>query len=80
MTEPASPSLDELRRHFRFFDDDNNGFIDFEEYLDMIDILGLDDMAARANDHFAVIDTNGDGLISFPEFVAWWNALWGEAH
>ena len=65
---------EELRRHFDFFDDDRNGIIDFDEYLDMLRILGPDVNTQDARRSFKTIDTNQEGQISFPEFVAWWRS------
>ena len=72
MNEQYPHTNEELRRHFDFFDDDRNGVIDFEEYFDMLKILGPDVGAEEARESFTTIDLNRDGLISFGEFVAWW--------
>ena len=76
MNEHYPRSNDEVRRHFDFFDDDNNGYIDFGEYRDMLEIMGLHVSDARASESFELIDTNADGQISFEEFFVWWDALW----
>lgn len=76
MNEEHPRSAEEIRRHFDFFDDDKNGFIDFEEYRDMLDILGHNIANPEAEDGFAEIDSNRDGQISFDEFIAWWREVW----
>ena len=76
MNEHYPKSIDEVRRHFEFFDDDKNGYIDFDEYRDVLTILGHSVAAGEAARAFAEIDTDKDGSISFDEFAGWWHSLW----
>ena len=71
---PRSPA--EIRRHFEFFDDDKNGYIDFAEYRDMLKLMGQKVSTEEAAESFSTIDTDCDGQVSFEEFVAWWQSLW----
>ena len=57
---------------------DGNGYIDFREYQDMLTIMGQPMSADEAAETFSTIDTDCDGLVSFEEFIAWWQALWYE--
>ena len=66
----------ELRKHFDFFDDNKDGLIDIGEYIDLLLIMGVDNEPATRARAFAGIDTNGDGFISFDEFIAWWRTGW----
>lgn len=76
MHERYPASEEELRRHFTFFDDDKSGFIDFPEYQDMLRIMGFDADSDDAARSFDDIDSDGDGEVSFQEFMVWWRALW----
>lgn len=64
----------ELREAFDFNDNDSNGKIDFMEFVAMLDGLEADVDAAQAQLGFEEVDTDGDGMISFDEFVEWWRA------
>ncbi len=66
----------EMYRHFEFFDDDNNGVIDLDEFTDMLKIIGISESSTTAHEHFAKVDTNGNGQVSFEEFIAWWRTGW----
>ena len=60
-----------LRRSFDFFDADTSGFIDLNELevlLCQLKMLGSTGSAEAAR-IFAAADTNGDGKVSFVEFV-----------
>ena len=69
-------TVDELRKHFDFFDDNKDGLIDFDEYTDLLKIMGADIEPQSRSRAFAGIDTNGDRFISFDEFTAWWRTGW----
>ena len=64
----------ELKESFDFNDSDSNGKIDFVEFLAMLEKLEAGIDAAQAQFGFEAIDTDGDGMISFDEFVEWWRA------
>lgn len=58
-----------LRKAFSHFDQDGNGFIDFEELkLALSDDLGPDD-TGLINDIMNEVDTDKDGQISYEEFA-----------
>ncbi len=76
MKDLDEKSREEMYRHFEFFDDDNNGVIDLDEFTDMLKIIGISESPAIAREHFAKVDTNGNGQVSFEEFIAWWRAGW----
>lgn len=64
--------LDELREAFEYNDRDNDGRIEPEEFVTMLDELEANLSPKEAKIGFQDIDTNDDGLIDFGEFVAWW--------
>jgi Ca2+-binding EF-hand superfamily protein len=64
----------ELKEAFDFNDSDSNGKIDFVEFVAMLEGLEADIDAAQAQFGFKAVDTDGDGMISFDEFVEWWRA------
>lgn len=72
----ASEKIDEIIQHFADFDTDNNGFIDLEEFSQLIRILAPeadDEEIARG---FKTIDSNNDHEIDCDEFVQWWKTNW----
>jgi calmodulin len=64
----------ELREAFDFNDSDSNGKIDFVEFIAMLEGLEAGIDAVQAQIGFKAVDTDGDGTISFDEFVEWWRA------
>lgn len=64
----------ELKEAFDFNDSDNNGKIDFVEFLAMLEGLEAGIDAAQAQIGFETVDTDGDGSIDFDEFLEWWRA------
>lgn len=69
---PTSEELEELRESFRYNDANDDGKIDFDEFVNMLKDLeaGIEAQAARLG--FDEIDTDDDQAIEFEEFVAWW--------
>lgn len=70
--QPTDEQLDELREAFDYNDRDGDGMIQLDEFADMLDELEAGMSEADVRVGFQDIDTNDDGLIDFPEFVAWW--------
>lgn len=64
----------ELKEAFDFNDSDSSGKIDFMEFVALLDGLDAGIDAAQAQFGFEEVDTDGDGMISFDEFVEWWHA------
>jgi calmodulin/calcium-binding protein CML/plastin-2 len=70
--QPSEERLEELREAFDYNDRDEDGRIELDEFVSMLDELEADTSAREAKVGFQDIDTNDDGLIDFDEFVAWW--------
>jgi calmodulin/calcium-binding protein CML/plastin-2 len=70
--KPSEEQLEELRETFDYNDRDEDGRIELDEFIDMLDELEADMSDEEAKVGFQDIDTNDDGLIDFKEFVAWW--------
>uniref|UniRef100_A0A6B2LN05 EF-hand domain-containing protein n=1 Tax=Arcella intermedia TaxID=1963864 RepID=A0A6B2LN05_9EUKA len=49
-----------------------DGYIDIHEFRDMVYELGYFLNENELNVALVRIDTSGDGLISYPEFLKWW--------
>ncbi len=71
-TPPTEEQLEELRETFDYNDRDDDGRIELDEFIDMLDELEAGMAEKEAKVGFNDIDTNDDGLIDFDEFVAWW--------
>jgi hypothetical protein len=68
----------EIRGSFEFFDKDNNGLIDFEEFRSLLRTVNPEATTNQAAEGFSMTDTNCDGYVDLDEFVAWWQATWWE--
>lgn len=61
-----------LKQDFERFDGDSNGRIDRNEFLALVQSLGIPMSEDRAYVAFQAIDINGNGSIEFDEFASWW--------
>jgi Ca2+-binding EF-hand superfamily protein len=66
--------LEELRESFRYNDFDEDGRIEFGEFLQMLEELEAGVSADEARIGFDDVDTDRDGAIRFEEFLAWWTS------
>ena len=57
---------------FAKYDRNHSGDIDAAELALMLEDLGVEASEERLANAFSVLDTNGDGVISFDEFASWW--------
>jgi calmodulin len=71
-TPPTEEQLEELHETFDYNDRDDDGRIELDEFIDMLDELEAGMTENEAKIGFNDIDKNDDGLIDFEEFVAWW--------
>ena len=58
---------------FSKYDQDMSGFIDASELAYMLDDLGVEVTEERLREAFEMLDTDGNGVISFDEFSSWWS-------
>lgn len=78
MNKLSHESVAEIREHFAFFDQDNNGFIDIKEFIKLLKTISPSSTDEQAVNGFELIDENEDGLIELNEFVDWWQLVWYE--
>jgi len=57
---------------FAKYDRDGSGDIDARELALVLEDLGVEANEERLREAFALLDANGDGIISFDEFAGWW--------
>ena len=71
---PVTPEeYDELKESFEYNDSNDDGKIDFGEFVSMLDDLEADVGETEARIGFRAIDTDRDGAIELDEFVEWWS-------
>jgi calmodulin len=63
-----------LREDFNYFDRNNDGLMEFEEFVRFLSAIGADMSRADCEAGFNEIDTDHDGVIDFEEFCDWWGA------
>lgn len=68
----------EIRENFDYFDVDNNGLIDFDEFAALLKVISPRSTVKQAAEGFSIIDTNSDGYVDLDEFMAWWQTTWWE--
>ncbi|XP_047969066.1 probable calcium-binding protein CML46 [Salvia hispanica] len=68
--EGTEPGLEEVREAFRMFDENDDGFVDAEELEKVMSSLGLVGLSQQECERMIMVfDDDGDGRISFGEFV-----------
>jgi len=74
--KPSQQKMAELRTNFDFFDNDNNGEIDLNEFIPLLKIIEPTATKTQAEEGFQHIDTDANGAIDFIEFINWWQTYW----
>jgi Ca2+-binding EF-hand superfamily protein len=70
---PVTPEeYTELKESFEYNDSNEDGKIDFDEFMSMLDDLEADIDEKEARVGFRAIDTDRDGAVGLDEFVEWW--------
>ena len=77
-TTLTDEQIAEIRKEFSFFDRDDNGHIDLQEFIELLTVLSPKTKANRVEEGFSLIDKNNDGFIEFEEFLTWWQQGWWE--
>jgi len=72
MAELTPEQLEELRKTFESYDSNGDGFIELNEFHELLKKLDHDVTRGECELDFEVADTEGDGYIGFKEFVVWW--------
>ena len=78
MQNLSHESIEEIRENFKFFDRDNNGYIDVKEFIKLLKIISPSTSTEQSVNGFELVDENNDGLIEFEEFIEWWQSVWYE--
>lgn len=78
METELEQKLGEIREAFTFFDRDENGLIDFDEFRSLLKTVNPESTIRQAAEGFSMTDQNSDGYVDLEEFVKWWRAAWWE--
>jgi calmodulin len=62
----------QARKEFEFFDKDNNGKIDYQEFVKLLTVLSPKTDASYFEQGFSWVDEDDDGFVDFDEFLSWW--------
>ena len=73
---PSKDKLDEISSNFNFFDVDNNGQIELNEFVSLLKVIEPTSTKTQAVDGFKLIDSDNNGVIDFEEFINWWQTYW----
>ncbi len=72
MQDVKPDELTHLRQSFERFDSDADGWIDTKEFATLLQSLDQDLSEDECLLAFEMTDGDGDGQISFEEFMGWW--------
>jgi Ca2+-binding EF-hand superfamily protein len=64
--------FEELTESFDYNDSDEDGLIEFQEFVSMLKALEANVGPEEARIGFDEIDSDDDGAIDFDEFIEWW--------
>lgn len=64
--------MDEILQTFLSFDRDGNGFIDRDEFAELVRVGGASMDDPHLDEAFRAVDIDGNGVIDFNEFIRWW--------
>lgn len=78
MEAELEEKVTEIRATFEFFDRDQNGLIDFDEFRALLRTVNPDATISQAAEGFSMTDTNSDGYVDLDEFITWWRSNWWE--
>jgi Ca2+-binding EF-hand superfamily protein len=70
----TSDELADAEEQFDECDTDGDRRIDFAEYSQLVENLGLELPPTQRRNRFDAIDSDADGAIDRSEFIDWWRA------
>jgi Ca2+-binding EF-hand superfamily protein len=76
MSKLSQKEIAEIKDHFEFFDRDNSGLIDQDEFIDLLKVLAPSADRSNAIRGFETIDGDHNEQIDFDEFLEWWQTNW----
>ena len=76
MPKLTPEEITEIKDHFDFFDNDNSGLIDIDEFTQLLKVLAPSASKDNAIRGFATIDVDQNEQIDFDEFLEWWKMNW----
>ncbi len=76
MKELSEKDIEKIKAEFDYFDEDNSGELNLEEFRKLFKIIAPDARQAEADAGFADIDEDASGAIEFDEFLDWWQSNW----
>lgn len=62
-----------VEKAFRYYDRDESQTIDSSELKSLLEDLGVEATNDRLREAFNDLDANGDGVITYQEFLNWWH-------
>lgn len=68
-----APDTGELQKEFTLVDRDHDGYVNFEEFTQLLVGLDADMTQTDMRIGFREVDANCDGLIDCQEFIDWWS-------
>jgi hypothetical protein len=72
LDELDKEELEKIRGEFLLYDTDGSGFLDKDELRQIAIKIGEDTESEDFRKSMQALDFNGDGQISFTEYIAWW--------
>lgn len=75
MSDISDERRNELKIFFDSFDKNHNEFLEFTEFVKLVENLGAKISTDDLRTGFNKVDVDNNGLISFDEFVDWWGDL-----
>ncbi|MBT8143762.1 MAG: EF-hand domain-containing protein [Gammaproteobacteria bacterium] len=78
MVESSDDKLKEIRENFEYFDKRGKGYINFDEFSELLAVISPESTTKERAEGFSMIDTNSDGHVDFEEFITWWKTAWYE--
>lgn len=69
----SAAEIAEIREIFGHFDKNNNGKIERDEFVSLLEALDADLTEEQITAGLTELDKNENGVIDFQEFLDWWS-------